>query len=435
MTEPEPDRGRVFVVKLRALPSVIDQHIGTIKLWRGEFGLTPPFDIGPNTLFVAYSAWAEMTCFLQLGWQFPTHILDLHTAYLSVSNILLPYDPDEEKRRKKSRKRLPDACRAYGIEGWENIDKKAMQEDIGAGNWRQYGREGVLGYCEEDVRMTTQLLRRMLPGHGRFPPIDVPRVLHWSNYSAKCIARIQARGIPIDTVLWNLVQENKGAVIGELLRRFDPSYGSDDPIYTPEGEWSYDRFERWLLSVGILAWPRLDSGQLDTDGLRRVRDRRGRGSNSARQRTLQRQARRREENVGDHHVRAGSGAGNTAEGVTAMDYVMRHGRRIEIETVDTGIAPKPRKGFVMRWVKLPRHWITGLGRSESVNTYRLAHRILWAAYEDKRGNGVVTLSKRLALEMPRNTRIRAAQELIKFGLIVLIEKPRKGRAMRVKVVY
>ena len=106
----------------------------------------------------------------------------------------------------------------------------------------------------------------MLRGYAGFPPIDVPRVLHWSNYSAKCIARIQARGIPIEPCLWNLVQENKRAVIGELLRRFDPSYGSDDPIYTAEGEWSYARFERWLPSAGILAWPRLDSGALDISG-------------------------------------------------------------------------------------------------------------------------------------------------------------------------
>ena len=94
----------------------------------------------------------------------------------------------------------------------------------------------------------------------------MPRVLHWSNYSAKCIARIQARGIPIDTELWNLVQENKHAVIGELLRRFDPSYGSDDPIYTADGEFAYARLERWLPSAGILAWPRLDSGALDISG-------------------------------------------------------------------------------------------------------------------------------------------------------------------------
>ena len=106
-----------------------------------------------------------------------------------------------------------------------------------------------------------------LRGRGRWlPPADVERVLHWSNYSAKAVAQIQARGMPIDMPLWNLVQENKAAVIGELLRQFDPSHGSDDPIYTPEGEWSYERFEQWLVRIGVIAWPRLESGRLDIDG-------------------------------------------------------------------------------------------------------------------------------------------------------------------------
>ena len=87
------------------------RHVRTIQLWRGEFGAMPPFDIGPDTLFVAYSAWAEMTCFKVLGWPFPVHIYDQHTAYLAASNELLPYEPDE--MRKKPRKRLSDACRAH----------------------------------------------------------------------------------------------------------------------------------------------------------------------------------------------------------------------------------------------------------------------------------------------------------------------------------
>jgi DNA polymerase-1 len=62
------------------------------------------------------------------------------------------------------------------------------------------------------------------------------------------------------------VQENKAAVVGHLLQRFDPSYGSDHPIYTPEGEWSYSRFEGWLASIGVTAWPRLESGRLNVDG-------------------------------------------------------------------------------------------------------------------------------------------------------------------------
>jgi hypothetical protein len=241
------------------------RHVRTIKLWRGEFGAAPPFDTGPDTLFVAYSAWAEMTCFKVLGWKFPVHIFDQHTAYLAASNILLPFSPDEI--RKKPRKRLPDACCAYGIEGWENIDKGDISKAIGTGTWPgRYSSQDILDYCEEDVRMSTLLLRAQLRGRGSMAPADTPRVIYWSNYSAKCVALIQARGMPIDMFLWDLVQENRAAVIQELLRRFDPSHGSDDPIYDQDGGWSYRRFERWLAQTGVVAWPRLDSGQLDTDG-------------------------------------------------------------------------------------------------------------------------------------------------------------------------
>src|SRR6516225_8835145 len=216
---------------------VLDENlrpVRTIRLWRGEFGST-----------------------------FPVHIFDLHTAYLAVSNILLPYEPDET--RKKPRKRLSDACRAFGIEGWEHIDKETMAKDIGEGNWRKYRKASVIDYCEEDVRMSVKLLRRILLGNTQFPAADVERVLHWSNYSAKTTALIQARGIPWDIPLWNLVQENKAAVIRELIRQFDPSHGDDDPIFTPDGEWSYARFERWLLRNGITVWPRKDSGKLEID--------------------------------------------------------------------------------------------------------------------------------------------------------------------------
>ena len=66
--------------------------------------------------------------------------------------------------------------------------------------------------------------------------------------------------------LWNLVQENKAAIIAALVRKFDFSQGTEHPIYTLEGEWSYERFEHWLMSIGVVAWPRLESGRLDIDG-------------------------------------------------------------------------------------------------------------------------------------------------------------------------
>ena len=240
------------------------RHVDTIRRWRGEFGSTPPFDIGPDALVVGYSLWAEMTCFQVLGWKFPTHVFDLHTAYLATSNILLPYDPDEV--RKRPRKRLSDACRAYGIEGWEKIDKESISKDIGEGRWHLHGREAVLQYCEEDVRASTELMRRQLSGHGNRAPVDAERVMYWSTYAAKTVARIQARGMPIDMPLWDRVQENKLRVIGALIRRFDPGYGSENPIYSPDGEWSNDRFADWLAVAGIPEWPRLNSGALELTG-------------------------------------------------------------------------------------------------------------------------------------------------------------------------
>jgi DNA polymerase-1 len=240
------------------------QHVRTIRQWRGEFGSTPPFDTGPDTLFVAYSAQAEMTVFETQKWKFPVHIFDLHTGYLAASNILRPYNPNEVYKRR--RKRLSDACRSYLIDGWERIDKEQMSKDIGAGLWRKYGQPAVFEYCEEDVRASTALFQKQLQGFSRYQPADVMHQLHWANYSAKAIAQIQARGMQIDMQLWNLVQENKSAVISYLLRAFDPSFDTDNPIYTPDGHWSDVRFEQWLVSAGVTAWPRLESGKIQIDG-------------------------------------------------------------------------------------------------------------------------------------------------------------------------
>jgi hypothetical protein len=48
-----------------------------------------------------------------------------------------------------------------------------------------------------------------LRGWSQFQPISAEHVLHWSNYSAKAIAQIQARGMPIDMTLWNTVHEHR----------------------------------------------------------------------------------------------------------------------------------------------------------------------------------------------------------------------------------
>jgi len=114
-------------------------------------------------------------------------------------------------------------------------------------------------------------------------------------------------------------------------------------------------------------------------------------------------------------------------------YVMRRGRRIEVIT-RTFEAPKPRpkKYRGALWVKLPRHWISSLGQSNSANTYRLALLILLAAYEDKRRTGEITLSAKLTGDMSRETRRRAARELEWLKLITLRGDGRQ--ALKVRIV-
>jgi hypothetical protein len=241
------------------------QFVRRGHLWRSELSPVPPHDIGPDTLYVAYSAWAEMTCFSVLGWKFPEHIFDQHTAYLAASNILQPME-EEDVVHKKQGKRLPDACRAYGIEGWERVDKETIAKDIGEGRWQIYGREAVVEYCEEDVTMSTKLLRAQLWRGNFLPPADPERVLFWSEYASKAASLIQARGMPIDMLLWNLVQEHKEVIIAELLRRFDPSHSTEAPVFDQYGKFEYARFAAWLVSIGIKYWPRTKEGRLRVDG-------------------------------------------------------------------------------------------------------------------------------------------------------------------------
>ena len=60
----------------------------TWRLWRDEFGPSPPFPIGADTLFVAYYASAELGCLRALGWPMPDHILDLFTEFRDRTNGL-----------------------------------------------------------------------------------------------------------------------------------------------------------------------------------------------------------------------------------------------------------------------------------------------------------------------------------------------------------
>ena len=59
-----------------------------IRLWEDELTTMPepPYSVGSGSLFVAYSAPAELTCHLALGWPMPENVLDLFVEFRNLTN-------------------------------------------------------------------------------------------------------------------------------------------------------------------------------------------------------------------------------------------------------------------------------------------------------------------------------------------------------------
>jgi hypothetical protein len=116
-----------------------------------------------------------------------------------------------------------------------------------------------------------------------------------------------------------------------------------------------------------------------------------------------------------------------------MNYVIRHGRRIEVDTLNTGQTPeRRRKAFEVKFVKVPVQWITALSQTKSLGTWRLAMVILAEAFRHKHMGGEIVLSSQVT-RIPNTTRQRAARELASLGLIQL-EIPPGKRAFKVLTV-
>src|SRR5262245_56890503 len=60
----------------------------TFRLWKDQFGPTPPWSVGPDILFLAYYASAELGCYRVLKWPMPERILDLFCEFRCATNGL-----------------------------------------------------------------------------------------------------------------------------------------------------------------------------------------------------------------------------------------------------------------------------------------------------------------------------------------------------------
>jgi hypothetical protein len=212
-----------------------------LRMWRDEFGPFPPYSVGPNSLFIAYYASAEIGCHLALGWPKPVRILDPFTEFRCHTNGVRPAGGSG----------LLGALSYYGIDSMDAAEKDTMRDLIlRGGPWSNEDRKAILHYCEADVAGLAKLLPPMLRD------IDLPRALLRGRYMVAA-ATMEHNGVPIDVPLLTKQRERWCEIQDQLIADIDSKYG----VYDGR-TFKADRFAAWLAKMDI-PWPRLDTGRLD----------------------------------------------------------------------------------------------------------------------------------------------------------------------------
>jgi hypothetical protein len=186
-----------------------------LRRWLTDDPGEPPYSLGPDSLFIAYYASAEVGCHLALNWPVPVRVLDLFTEFRNLTNGLqLPHGNS-----------LLGALTHFGLPGIAAAEKDEMRAlALRPGPHTEAERLGLLDYCQTDVDALTALLPVMLPS------LDLPRALLRGRYMVAA-ARTEATGVPIDVGVLARLATRWPALRRKLADAIDPTC----EIYTPTG--------------------------------------------------------------------------------------------------------------------------------------------------------------------------------------------------------
>jgi hypothetical protein len=219
-----------------------------IRFWRDEFGPHPPFDIGDESLFISYSAGAEFSCFLVLGWEKPVHILDLYVEFIALRN----------GRGGSRNPSLLSALEFFGKKGIQFGEKIDMRKLILERTFLTRDEQrAFLEYCYTDVVALRDLLPAMVPHIKRPWQAALRGDFMWS------IAVMEHNGIPFNVDLFYDLKENWDKIQNGLIARVDQNYGVYRPNKDGSFSFSQELFDNYLVRNEI-GWPILDTGELET---------------------------------------------------------------------------------------------------------------------------------------------------------------------------
>jgi DNA polymerase I len=206
-----------------------------IRQWK-PFGPVPPYPVGPDSLFVCYSAQAEISCHMALGWKVPARILDLCAEYSDITSGL---------RRQGENRRLTDALKYYGLDFLAAEEKKSMQQRAIQGDpWTDQEIANMLDYCQTDVDRLERLLPKMLPF------IRLNGALYRGRYMT-AIASMEWNGVPLNMPMIDRLWANEKAVVGGLRDEINAVYG----FFDEHGRFKLQKFDDYCKAHGI-KWPK-----------------------------------------------------------------------------------------------------------------------------------------------------------------------------------
>ena len=227
------------------------------RLWLDDGEpMQPPYGVGPEVLFVAYYASAELGCHLALGWPFPVRILDLFAEFRRLtSGLPVPYGNG-----------LLGALTYHGLDALSAVEKDAMRQlAMRGGEYTADERAALLGYCQSDVDALARLLPTMLPRIVP-PSLDATgrrralgQALLRGRYMVAA-ARMEWNGVPLDAEALARLRGGWDRIKGRLVAAVDKDFGVFVPagrrVVNPEstlGAALLREAEEWGIDAGRLA--------------------------------------------------------------------------------------------------------------------------------------------------------------------------------------